>query len=329
MKALVLLAGGLLVYGLLGLLVGWGQVSHQLALVGWPLWLLAVLVVAAGYGLLFVRWQLLLRDLGHPLAARPSGAIYLAGLGLIAAPARSGEALRGLWLQRRHAIPLRIGVAATAAERLLDLLSALLVLAWGLGLAQQRVGLAVVLLALAGQAWLLSHPRTLARLEQALLRLPLVRPWQGIRRVLWEGLQALGALRALLRPAPLTLGLVLTTAVWALESALVQALLAQLGTAINLEQAAVLRTATSLGGVLSLLPAGLGSSELTSVGLALLYGASQGTALAVTVVLRLVTLLLPSAIGVVSLVRQPDLQRLRAAGGPATASAGPPETPRQ
>ena len=325
----MLLAGGLLVYGLLGLLVGWGQVSQQLALVGWPLWLLAVLVVAAGYGLLFVRWQLLLRCLGHPLAARPSGAIYLAGLGLIAAPARSGEALRGLWLQRRHGIPLRIGVAATAAERLLDLLSALGVLAWGLGLARQRAALAVVLLALAGLAWLLSHPRTLARLEQGLLRLPLVRPWQGLRRVLWEALQALGALRSLLRPVPLALGLLLTTAVWALESALVQALLAQLGTAISLEQAAVLRTATSLGGVLSLLPAGLGSSELTSVGLALLFGASQGTALAVTVVLRLVTLLLPSAIGVVSLVRQPDLQRLRAGGGPAAASARPSETERR
>jgi uncharacterized protein (TIRG00374 family) len=322
LKALVLLASGLLVYGLLGLLLGWGQVSQQLAAVGWPLWLLALLSVVAGHGLLFVRWQLLLRGLGHPLAARPSGAIYLAGLGLIAAPARSGEALRGLWLQRRHGIPLRIGVAATAAERLLDLISALLVLAWGLGLAQQRAALAVVLLALATLAWLLSHPATLARLEQGLLRLPLVRPWQGIRRVLWEGLQALGALRALLRPAPLALGLLLTTAVWGLESALVQALLGQLGTAISLEQAAVLRTATSLGGVLSLLPAGLGSSELTSVGLALLYGASHGTALAVTVVLRLVTLLLPSAIGVLSLVRQPDLQRLRTTAGPAAAPVG-------
>ena len=149
-----------------------------------------------------------------------------------------------------------------------------------------------------------------------------MRPWQGIRRVLWEGLQALGALRALLRPAPLALGLLLTTVVWGLESALVQALLGRLGTAISLEQAAVLRTATSLGGVLSLLPAGLGSSELTSVGLALLYGASHGTALAVTVVLRLVTLLLPSAIGVLSLMRQPDLQRLRATAGPAAAPDG-------
>jgi len=311
LKILVLLATALLVYGLLGLAVGWAAVSQELTALGAPLWLLAVLVVTAGYGLLFVRWQVLLRCLGHPLAVRPSGAIYLAGLGLIAAPARSGEALRGLWLQRRHQIPLRIGVAATAAERLLDLTSALLVLAWGLGLAQQRAALALVLLALGALAWLLSHPAALRRLERAIGLLPLGRRWHGLHRVLREGVQALAALRTLLRPAPIAWGLLLTTAVWLLESSLVLQLLRQLGAAVSLEQASVLRTATSLGGVLSLLPAGLGTSELTSVGLAVLYGASQSTALALTVVLRLVTLLLPSAVGAMSLALQPDLQRLR------------------
>ena len=311
MKALILLAGGLLVYGLLGLAVGWGRVAAELAALQWWIWPLAVLVVVAGHGLLFGRWQLLLRGLGHPLAARASSAIYLAGLGLIAAPARSGEALRGLWLQRRHGIPLRIGVAATAAERLLDLASALLVLAWGLGLARQRAALAVVLLILIAGAWLLSHPASLARLEQLLLRLPLTRPWRGVRRVLWEGLQAMAELRSLLRPGPLLLGLALTTAVWIVEAALLQLVLQQLGAGLELQQAAVVRTATSLGGVLSLLPAGLGTSELTSVGLAMVYGASQGEALAATVVLRAATLLLPGLVGAIALACQADLHQLR------------------
>jgi hypothetical protein len=130
--------------------------------------------------------------------------------------------------------------------------------------------------------------------------------------VLREGVQALATLRTLLlRPAPLAWGLLLTTAVWLLESSLVLHLLRQLGKAVSLEQATVLRTATSLGGVLSLLPAGLGTSELTSVGLAVLYGADQSSALALTVVLRLATLLLPSLVGAISLWRQQDLQQLR------------------
>jgi uncharacterized protein (TIRG00374 family) len=203
-------------------------------------------------------------------------------------------------------------VAATAAERLLDLTSALLLLAWGLGLARQRAALALVLLALGTLAWLFSHPAALRRLERAIGLLPLGRRWHGLQRVLREGVQALATLRTLLlRPAPLAWGLLLTTAVWLLESSLVLHLLRQLGTAVSLEQATVLRTATSLGGVLSLLPAGLGTSELTSVGLAVLYGADRSSALALTVVLRLATLLLPSLVGAISLWRQQDLQQLR------------------
>ena len=202
-------------------------------------------------------------------------------------------------------------MAATAAERLLDLASALIVLAWGLGLAQQRAALLGVLVAMAGLTWLVSHPSGLRRLEQQLGRLPVTRPWRGLRRVLWEGLQAMGELRTLLRPMPLLWGLALTTAVWMLESALLQRVLELLQATVSLEQAALMRTATSLGGVLSLLPAGLGTSELTSVGLALLFGANRSQALAATVVLRAVTLLLPALVGAISLLRQPDLQRLR------------------
>ncbi|MBM5798588.1 MAG: flippase-like domain-containing protein [Cyanobacteria bacterium K_Offshore_0m_m2_072] len=311
MKALVLLAGVLLVYGLLGLAIGWRGVGGELAALPAWLWLLAAGVALAGHGLLFARWQLLLIGLGHPLGARASGAIYIAGLGLIAAPARSGEALRGLWLQRRHQIPLRIGVAATAAERLFDLASALGVVAWGLGLAQQSAALFALLGTMAAVVGLLSHPRALMQLERSLNHMSMGKPWRGLHRVLWEAVQALRELRSLLKPMPLLWGLGLTTAVWLLESSLLELVFAQLRAAVSLEQAAVMRTATSLGGVLSLLPAGLGTSELTSVGLGVFYGANRSQALAATVVLRAVTLLLPALIGVIALVQQPDLQRLR------------------
>ena len=311
MRGLGLLAAALLVYGLLGLGLGWSAVTGELGQLPPWIWPLAALVVSAGYGLLFARWQLLLKALGQPLPPRPSAAIFVAGLALIAAPARSGEALRGVWLQRRHGIPLHIGVAATAAERLLDLASALLVLAWGLGQGQARYAMVLVLVAGAALLWLLSHPAGFRRLERWLGRLSLGRRWRGLHRVLWEGVQAMAELRRVLRPAPLALGLALTTAVWLLESALLQRVLLQLGTMLALQQGMVIRTATSLGGGLSLLPAGLGTSELTSVGLTMLAGASRSQALAATVVLRAATLLLPSVVGVIGLALQPDLRRLR------------------
>jgi hypothetical protein len=59
--------------------------------------------------------------------------------------------------------------------------------------------------------------------------------------------------------------------------------------------------------VLSLLPAGLGTSEATAIGLAVLYGAGRPQALAATLMLRIATLAVPCLIGMVTLLRQSDL----------------------
>jgi uncharacterized membrane protein YbhN (UPF0104 family) len=120
------LLAGLLLYLGLGVWFGLSSLTSSLGRMAWWWWLLAPATVVLAHGLLFGRWQAYLAQLGHPLAWRPSGAIYGAGLSLIAAPARSGEALRGLWLQRRHGTPLAVGVGITLAERLTDLASALL-----------------------------------------------------------------------------------------------------------------------------------------------------------------------------------------------------------
>jgi len=121
---LLALVAALVIY--LGLGLGFGLRDLGSTLQRLPLWwwLLAAAAALLSHGLLFQRWQFYLRRLGFPLAWRPSVRIYAAGLALIAAPGRSGEALRGLWLQRRHGFPLQVGVGITLAERLADLASA-------------------------------------------------------------------------------------------------------------------------------------------------------------------------------------------------------------
>lgn len=270
-------------------------------------WLLAPAVALFSHGLLFLRWQFYLQRLGYPLAWRPSARIYAAGLALIAAPGRSGEALRGLWLQRRHGFPLQVGVGITLAERLADLASALLVLSWGLG---ERVWAAVLVgfIVLAAGGWLLTHPDMIRRLEQLLQRLPLHPRWHGVVRLLREALLAMGRVRQLMKPKPLLVGTLLACLCWLVEAGALQGIYSALGTPLNLHQTAVIRTATGLGGVLSLLPAGLGTSEATAIGLAIAFGAGRSNALAATLMLRFATLAVPCLLGVTALARQKDLR---------------------
>ena len=262
---------------------GFADVVRSLGALPWWCWLLVPALVATGYLLLFQRWQFYLRQLGHPLAWRPSSRIYVAGLALVAAPGRSGEALRGLWLQRRHGIPMQVGVGGTLAERVADLAGAL-----ALG------------------AWLLTQPAALRRLEAFLDRLPAHRRWHGLTRLLREALGAMGRLRRLLRPWPLLVGTALAALVWLIEASALMGLLQLQGDPLALTQAAVIRTAMALGGVLSFLPAGVGTAEATAIGLAVAFGVDRPTALAVTLVLRVCTVLLPTAVGLVVLGRHRD-----------------------
>jgi glycosyltransferase 2 family protein len=281
---------------------GIANVMRSLAALPWWCWVVVPALVALGYLLLFQRWQFYLRQLGHPLPWPPSSRIYAAGLSLVAAPGRSGEALRGLWLQRRHGIPMQVGVGVTLAERVTDLAGALLVLAWGLG---GRV--LPALLAgggtLAFGAWLLTHPAALRRLEAFLDRLPAHRRWRGLTRLLREALGAVSRLRQLLRPWPLLVGTALASLVWLIEASALMGLVQALGDPLALTQAAVIRTAMALGGVLSFLPAGVGTAEATAIGLAVAFGVDRSAALAVTLVLRVCTVLLPTAVGLLVLGR--------------------------
>ncbi|NDF62464.1 MAG: UPF0104 family protein [Synechococcaceae bacterium WBB_3_034] len=307
-RLLLGLVAALVIYLGLTIVFGLEQVGSSLRALPWIWWLLGPAVCLGSHLLLLLRWQFYLRWLGYPLPLRAGARIYAAGLALIAAPGRGGEALRGLWLQRRHGFPLTVGVGITLAERLADLASALLVLSWGLG--RQVWSAALVGAAVLGAGgWLLTHPRVLQRLERWLDGLPLHRRWQGLMRLLREALLAMGRMRQLMKPRPLLVGTLLASACWLLEAGLLVGLYGALGVAIDWRQAAVIRTATGLGGVVSLLPAGLGTSEATAIGLAMLYGAGRSQALAATLVLRLCTLALPCLLGVVALMRQPDLSR--------------------
>ena len=301
-------AAALAIY--LGLTTAFGinEVVSTLRKLPWAWWLLAPAICLANHLLLEGRWQFYLNQLGYPLRFKAASSIYAAGLALIAAPGRSGEAVRGLWLQRRHGFPLTVGVGITLAERLADLASALLVLSWGLGehvWAAMLIGLAV----LGTGGWLLTHRRVLQKLENWLVSLPLHQRWNGLIRLLREAVLAMGRMRQLMKPWPLLVGTVMACICWIAESWLLMAVYGALGTPMNLHQTAVIRTATGLGGVISLLPAGLGTSEATSIGLAMLYGADRSQALAITLLLRLCTLALPCLIGMVALVLQSDLSR--------------------
>lgn len=303
---------GLALYSLLIISFGLQAIWSELRSIPPGLLLLTGLIGVLTQAVLFLRWQLYLHWLQHPLPLRGSAVIFTAGLAMLASPGRTGEGLRALWLKQRHGFANQIGVGITLTERLSDLASALLVLSWGLGLSATP-SLLIGLLVLLGGAALISHPQSLQTLEQGLVEHHWMQRQRRLQRLSRGALHSLQQLRKLLQPTPLLMGTLLAAGVWLIEASVLQTLFEALQQPFSWQQAAVVRTAMALGGVLSFLPGGLGTSEATAIGISLAYGASAEQALGATLLIRVGTLAVPCLLGWLVLQRQ---KQFRSASSP-------------
>ena len=252
-------------------------------------WFLGIALASLAQALLFLRWWCYLASLKQPIPLCTALSIYVQGWSLLLTPARSGEGVRVLWLQQRCGVPVSVGLAVLLAERITGLAAALLLSL--LALSQSHAGaLLVGLILLGAGVWLLTHPRLIDGLAGRLAW----RPWQ-------HGIKAISQMRHLLHPRALGFGVALAMLAWVLESVLLANLwhaLAALPFNPSLLRAALLaRVGMGISGVLSMLPAGIGVADGAGVGLALIAGLPFMDALLATAILRLLTLVVPMAVG--------------------------------
>lgn len=73
------------------------------------------------YLLRFIRWRLILKQLGHTLAIKNDFICYLSGFALTMTPGKSGETIRSAFLLQAQ-VPFRTSLSAFIIERSFDLL---------------------------------------------------------------------------------------------------------------------------------------------------------------------------------------------------------------
>jgi glycosyltransferase 2 family protein len=236
-----------------------------------------------------LRWRLWMAHFGRYFGWLQGLRLYLAGYAFTPTPGNVGEAVRGLMLAQQP-LGTAQSLAIFGAERLADLLCLLLLclpaLGWVLGhgalqavstLISALLAVAVVLL-LAVVGLLFKHRdrvfASLPWLQEAWYCLS-VRPW------LWFGL---------------------TLAAWAAQGLAVWLICRAMNVHLELLTATGFYAVAMVAGALSALPAGLGGTEAVLTGLLVVQSATPATALSITVMVRLLTLWLAVAIGVVALL---------------------------
>lgn len=286
LKPLLLVIGGAAtVYAVVLLLTGDAPLAALWQALGTPAGAAATVLCLLNYVLRGLRWRGWMARYGRPFGLAQGLRLYLAGYTFTPTPGNVGEAVRGLLL--RQPLGAADSLAIFGAERLADLLALLLLTLPGLFWLLQRTEafawfwplLAGTALAAAMLAVLFYRLRT-----RFFSRLPwLLSAWHCLAQRPWLWLSQ-------------------TLVAWTAQGLALWLICRELGGSIDPLLAIGFYALAMVGGALSLLPAGLGGTEALLTGLLLLHGAALATALAVTVLVRLLTLWLAVALGALALL---------------------------
>lgn len=284
---------GLLILASLIVLSHPRQVQSLLARVG-PAEVAAAFLLNAPVVLLRAwRAAAVLRQLGHRVPVGRMLAVQLIGqTSSSLTPAASGDFARAYFWKRDDAVPLRVGAATVAFERVYSFLLMLAVAVLLVFLPRHGLwGWAAAAICLFVVACVpLGAPRTSARLEQSVLvglaGLPLVGGLGG------RLLAAVDLLRDASRsPGLLARTSALTLAIFAVSGLQIWVLLVGLGHRVPITQAVAVYAVSQVGGTVSMVPFGLGPADVLVVSAFAGYGVDLSTAASLALLLRAVTTL--------------------------------------
>ncbi|MBA3947799.1 MAG: flippase-like domain-containing protein [Herpetosiphonaceae bacterium] len=265
------------------------------AIIGWTVF---------NYVLRWAKWEYYLRKLGFGtgVSRLDSGLMFTSGMVMAVTPGKVGEVFKSYLLKRVNGTPIASSAPIVMAERLTDGLGMLLLMAAGLNLYPSARPLFWILVVLGIFALAAVQYKPLA--EWLLMRTAETR----LTRRIAPQLQAFyDSSFALLSWRLLLISTLLSVISWFGECIALYYVLIGLGIpgdARLLLISTFVFAASTLFGLVSFLPGGLGVSEASSAGLLLLLvaGLSRGGAAAATVLIRFCTLWFGVSLGLIGLL---------------------------
>lgn len=252
-----------------------------------PAWIPVFLALPlSNYFFRFLKWNYFLRRVGVVIPRGESLAVFVAGFSMTVSPGKFGELVKCVILREKRGVPVSTTSPVVVAERITDLLSMVCLAAAGAALSGggavlPAIAAGVVFVSLA-MVFLLWSPawRLAARTAS---RLPVLKTRTGSLEAFRRSAITLLDWRSMLVSVPLgILG-------WSLEALVLCAVAASMGISLPAGVALLSHAVGTIAGAVSMIPGGLGLTELTIDGI---LGGSmpQAQAAVTTLLMRFCTL---------------------------------------
>lgn len=255
-----------------------------------------LLLVPCGWIMLYLRWNLLLKNSGIEIPHRKNLEIYLAGFTLSITPGKVGELLRSQMLKTKFDIPRTKTASLVLVEKFYDLLGAVAISLFGIWLFHEAGYVIIGAFGLLLLLFVLISSRTLF---DNFLR------WFGKFTIMSKFLLPLSesyeVIRNSTRGKVALFSSLLSVSYWLITSLAVYFVLSAFGITINYLNVVSTFTASLILGAASFIPGGIGVAEGSLVGLFSLQGIGVSTALILVILIRIFTLWYGVAVGFIAL----------------------------
>lgn len=296
------LAIGLAVVIVISLFSDLRAVGNDLLSFDWMLLPLILVGTIINYWLRWLKWDYYLRylKLDRNIDRSTSGLIFTAGLVMSVTPGKMGEVLKSFLLRQRNGTAISRSAPIVLAERLTDGIAMLLLMGLGLTLYPPARPLFIVLVLLTIAGIVIVQRQVLAlSIIRFVARLPFGQRVAPRLETIYTTTAQLLHWRILL------VSTLISVVSWGFECVAFFFVLMGVGSDpswLLLLQATFIFAASTLFGLVSFLPGGLGASEVSSVGLLVaLVGLSASAATTATIVIRFCTLWFGVLLGVIAL----------------------------
>lgn len=251
----------------------------------------------ANYFFRFLKWHYFLHRIRAGVPVRESLAVFIAGFSMTVSPGKFGELVKCVLLRERRGIPVASTSPVVVAERITDLLSMVILAVAG---ALFTGGGAALPAAAAGVAAAVLVIMVLFWARAWRVAVSLATRFPGLRGKTDSMETFRRSARTLLDPGSMLVSIPLGIVGWGLEALVLVAVALSLRASLPPGAALLSHAAGTIAGAVSMLPGGLGLTELTIDGILGGYMLPEQATLT-TLLMRFCTLWFGVLLGIVSL----------------------------
>lgn len=279
-KTILLIFFALAVYVAMGIYADISQLTVAMQKFGWPYFILLLLFTSVGYFLRYLKWDIFLKKAGVHLSFKENFFVFISGLAMIVTPGKLGEVWKAWLIKDISGDDLSRTVPVVIMDRVTDVLSLVILSAFGILSYKEGIYLLVVLLLMILIFYISITSKRVSEKAIGLIE-------DKAKKFSGNVKNMHGTFQELMQPKIFISLSLLNVLAWFCECLGFYFVAMGFDQSLSIPLSTFIFSFASLAGGVSMIPGGIGLAEVTITGFLQHYGFSPAIAIGTALIVRL------------------------------------------